>query len=265
MTKVALIPSSWSTQYTGFFTILRKESTRIIRIWSQTLLPTVITTALYFLIFGKILGERISLDNGIHFINYIIPGLIMMAVLNNAYSNTSSVVFGLKFSGSIDEEIISPLWASTILLGHVLGGVLRGLFVGMLVLFLSMCFAEVTIISPFLLFITALLTAFLFSLAGFFNALFAKKFDDIALIPSFVLTPLTYLGGVFYSINQIPEMWQTVALCNPILYIVNSARFAMLGTSDINYLYTFYVLIPLIIAMSRLCLYMINDARRLKL
>lgn len=257
--------STWSLQATGLFTIVRKETTRILRIWTQTLLPTVVTTALYFLIFGKILGEKITLNSGIDFIHYIIPGLIMMAILNNSYSNTSSVVYGLKFSGAIEEEIISPLWASTILLGHVLGGVLRGLLVGVLVLALSSCFATITIASPALLIATSLCTAMLFSVAGFFNALFAKKFDDIALIPSFVLTPLTYLGGVFYSIDQVPSFWQKIAMANPILYIVNSARHAMLGTGDMNPYYTFYLVLPLIVLLTWVCISMIVDARRLRL
>lgn len=257
--------NTWSLQWTGLLTILRKETTRILRIWSQTLLPTVITTALYFLIFGKILGEKISLSSGIDFIHYIVPGLIMMAILNNSYSNTSSVVFGLKFSGAIEEEIISPLWTATILLGHVLGGVLRGLLVGALVLALSSCFATIKIHSYGLLIATALASALLFSLAGFFNALFARKFDDIAIIPSFVITPLTYLGGVFYSINQVPAFWQKIALANPILYIVNSARYAMLGTADMNPYFTFYLVIPLTALLTWVCIFLIHDGRRLRL
>lgn len=257
--------SLWQIQINGFCTILRKEFTRLFRIWTQTMLPTIVTSILYFLIFGSILGRQIDLEHSYSFIDFITPGLVMMAVLNNAYSNTSSVVFGLKFSSAIEEEMVSPMWPSIILWGHVLGGVVRGLLVGFLVLLCSLFFTHITIQAPLLLFATALCTSILFALAGFFNALFAKKFDDIALIPNFVLTPLSYLGGVFYSLHQLSPTWQAIAQVNPILYIINTTRYATIGMADLNPYGTFALVIPLIIVMHGICIYMIKDGGRLRL
>jgi ABC-2 type transport system permease protein len=220
-------------QLTGFVTLARREMTRVFRIWPQTLLPSVITTTLYFLIFGSFIGSRIGSIDGVRYIDYIIPGLIMMSVITTSYSNVASSVFSGKFQRSIEELMVSPMKTSTILFGFIVGGMIRGCLVGALVTCVSLLFSPFTPYHLFLIVGVMILTSFLFALGGFFNALFAKKFDDISIIPTFVLTPLTYLGGVFYSITLLPGFWQKVSLFNPILYIVNMFRYGFLGLSDI--------------------------------
>jgi ABC-2 type transport system permease protein len=215
-------------------TLVRKEYTRIVRIWIQTLVPPAITMTLYFVIFGNLIGRRIGEMGGFSYMAYIAPGLIMMSVITNAYGNVVSSFFGAKFARHIEEMLVSPMPNSLIIIGHVAGGVVRGLLVGALVTLIALFFTDLRPEHPFITISVVFLTAVVFSLAGFINAVYAKKFDDISIIPTFVLTPLTYLGGVFYSINLLPDFWQTVSLANPILYMVNAFRYGILGVSDIG-------------------------------
>jgi len=220
-------------QWVAFMTIVRKEIRRYLRIWMQTLLPSAITMSLYFVIFGTLIGSRIGEMDGFSYMQFVVPGLIMMPIVTNSYSNVVSSFFGAKFNHSIEELLVSPMSNATIILGHVAGGVVRGLMVGALVSIIALAFTRLTVQHPFVTFSMVVLTSVVFSLAGFINAVFAKKFDDISIIPTFVLTPLTYLGGVFYSISLLPEFWQKVSLANPILYMVNAFRYGVLGASDI--------------------------------
>jgi len=242
-----------STQWVGLTTIVSKEMVRFLRIWSQTLLPSAITTTLYFVIFGHLIGRRIGLIDGVTYMQYIVPGLVMMAIITSAYSNVSSSFFGLKFQRSIEELTISPMPNIFIILGFVLGGVMRGLLVGIIVTIIALCFTHLHVIHPGMMITVAILSALLFSLAGFINALFAKKFDDVMLVPTFILTPLTYLGGVFYSINMLPTFWQKISLLNPILYIVNAFRYSVFGISDIDVTYAFALIVVVTVGLFYLC------------
>ncbi len=225
--------STLQTNWVGFKTIVHKEIFRVLRIWVQTLVPPAITMTLYFIIFGNLIGSRIGEMGGYTYMQFIAPGLIMMSVITNSYGNVVSSFFGAKFARHIEEMLVAPLSNATIILGHVVGGVMRGLFVGAAVACIALFFADLTIVNPWVTLSMVILTATVFSLAGFINAVFARKFDDISIIPTFVLTPLTYLGGVFYSISLLPPFWQNVSLANPILYMVNAFRYGILGTSDI--------------------------------
>uniref|UniRef100_UPI0009321279 ABC transporter permease n=1 Tax=Suttonella ornithocola TaxID=279832 RepID=UPI0009321279 len=218
----------------AFFTLLYKEIHRFIRLWTQTLLPSTITTTLYFLIFGQLIGSRIGNFEGFNYADYIAPGLIMMAVINNAYNNVVSSFYGARFNNSVEELLISPMPNALILAGFVTGGVLRALIVGTLVTLVSFFFTNISFAHIGVMLIILLLTAIAFSLAGFINACYARSFDDVALVPTFILTPLIYLGGVFYSISMLPEFWQQVSKLNPILYMVNGFRFGFLGISDVS-------------------------------
>lgn len=218
----------------GFQTIVLKELSRIIRIWMQTLLPPVITMTLYFIIFGNLIGRRIGLMDGFDYMQYIAPGLIMMSVITNSYGNVVSSFFGAKFGKYLEEMLVSPLPNWLIIVGHMAGGMARGLMVGIAVTIIALFFTDLHMYSLPVTLSVALLTSAVFSLAGMINAIFAKKFDDIAIVPTFILTPLTYLGGVFYSINMLPEFWQGVSRANPILYMVNAFRHGILGVSDIG-------------------------------
>lgn len=220
-------------------TILIKEIVRFSRIWTQTLLPPAITMTLYFIIFGRLIGSQIHGIHGFVYMQYIIPGLVMMSLMTNAYSNTSSSFFGAKFSKSIEEMLVSSMPGYIMLLGYTIGGAIRGLLVGFIVILISMLFTHLHIHNILIVLIMALLSSMLFSVGGFINAIFAKKFDDISFIPTFVLTPLTYLGGVFYSIDQLPPFWKTVSALNPILNIVDTFRYGMLGYSDVNIYFGF--------------------------
>jgi ABC-2 type transport system permease protein len=215
-------------------TIARREVTRILRIWGQTLVPPAITMTLYFLIFGSLIGSRIGTMGGFSYMDFIVPGLVMMAVIQNAYGNISSSFFGAKFGRHVEELLVSPMPNWVILGGYVAGGVLRGLMVGAIVLVIAMFFTHVRVPHPFVTFTTVLLGATIFSLAGFVNAVYAKKFDDIAIIPTFILTPLTYLGGVFYSVRVLPPIAQTATHANPIFYMVNAFRYGLLGETAID-------------------------------
>ncbi|XID74232.1 ABC transporter permease [Alkanindiges sp. WGS2144] len=215
-------------------TLVTKEIRRFMRIWPQTLLPPAITMSLYFVIFGNLIGSRIGQMNGYSYMQFIVPGLIMMAVITNSYSNVVSSFFSTKFQRSIEELLASPVPHHIILVGYVIGGVVRGLLVGLIVTLLSLFFTELSILHVFVTVFTVLVTAILFSLGGFINAVYARSFDDISIVPTFVLTPLTYLGGVFYSMDQLGPFWQKLSLLNPIVYMVNAFRYGILGASDVN-------------------------------
>ena len=230
----------------AFQTILIKETLRFLRIWIQTLLPPAITTALYFIIFGKLIGGQLGPVEGLTYTQYIAPGLIMMAVITNSYSNVVSSFFSAKFQRHIEEMLVSPLPNAVIVLGFVGGGVARGLAVGLTVIAVSLFCAELHWQHPLVTFAVMVLTAVLFALGGLINGIFAKSFDDISLVPTFVLTPLTYLGGIFYSIKMLPPFWQDASLFNPILYMINAFRYSILGVSDIN----IYLALAIIVALT---------------
>ncbi|HEY5789193.1 MAG TPA: ABC transporter permease [Gammaproteobacteria bacterium] len=217
----------------AFWTILVKEVRRYLRIWVQTVVPAAISTALYFLIFGQLIGSRIGDMDGHRYIDFIVPGVIMMAIINNAYSNVVSSFFSAKFQRHVEEMLVSPMPNAVILLGFVSGGVARGLTVGVAVTLVSTLFIDLQVHHLGLTLAVAVLTATLFALGGFINGVYAKSFDDISIIPTFVLTPLIYLGGVFYSIELLPEFWHGVSLFNPILYMINAFRYGFLGVADI--------------------------------
>ncbi|MDI9818753.1 MULTISPECIES: ABC transporter permease [unclassified Legionella] len=221
-------------QIIALYTLVRRELVRMFRIASQVFLPPVITTALYFLIFGSLIGERIGPVQGVSYPQFIAPGLIMMSVITNAYSNVSTSLFSVRFQKSIEEMLVSPMHDSLLLFGYILGGMLRGLIVAILVFLVSCFFVKIQFNHLPLTFFVVLLVSALFSLAGFINAMIARNFDDVMIIPTFVLAPLTYLGGVFYATNMLPPFWQTVSHLNPILYMVNALRYAMIGQQEVN-------------------------------
>ncbi|ABY68870.1 ABC transporter permease [Actinobacillus pleuropneumoniae] len=231
---------------TGFFTLSAKESRRIIRIWRQTLVPPIITTTLYFLIFGKLIGGRIGEMNGVSYMQFIAPGLVMMNAITASYVNTASSFFLSKFTRNFEELLVSPLSTHNIIWGYVMGSIVRGGLAGILVMLVALCFVSFDIHSWTIILLTLLMTTVAFALGGLINAVYAKSFDDVGLIPTFVLTPLTYLGGVFYSISLLPEFWQTVSKFNPIVYMINGFRYGFLGISDVSVSYTFVVLISFI-------------------
>lgn len=250
---------NFKQNYIAFQTIVIKEVVRFMRLWMQTVLPSAITMALYFVIFGHFMGQRIGLMHGFAYIQYIAPGLIMMAVITNSYSNVSSSFFLAKFQKSIEEILISPIPNHLILFGFVFGAVLRGLIVGLVVTVLTYFFTKLPVHSLMLTFFIALLSALLFSLAGFVNAIFARKFDDIAIIPTFVLTPLTYLGGVFYSVNMLPDFWRSLSFFNPVLYMVNAFRYAILGSSDVSLSIAITIILGFTTALLILALYLLKQ------
>mgnify|MGYP003574937848 CR=1 FL=1 len=226
--------TSWYRTFIALRTLLSKEVMRFLRIWTQTLLPPAITMSLYFIIFGKFIGSQIADIHGYTYIQYIVPGLVMMSIMTNAYANTASSFFLTKFNKSIEEMIVSPMPNWVTMLGFVCGGSLRGLFVGFIVLLIAFLFTHIPLSHIGIILLMAILSATVFSLGGFINAIYAKRFDDIAFIPTFVLTPLTYLGGVFYSLHQLPPFWQTISKFNPILNMVDTFRYGMLGIADLN-------------------------------
>ncbi|QIK80750.1 ABC transporter permease [Lysobacter sp. HDW10] len=214
-------------------TIARREVARILRIWSQTLVPPAITMTLYFLIFGGLIGRQIGKMDGVNYMAFIVPGLVMMSVIQNSYGNISSSFFGAKFGRHIEELQVSPMPNWVILGGYVAGALLRGLMVGAIVMCIALLFTRLSVPHPFITLASVFLGAVIFSLAGFINAIFAKKFDDVAIVPTFILTPLTYLGGVFYSVKLLPDWAQTLTHLNPIFYMVNAFRYGLLGVSDV--------------------------------
>lgn len=245
-------------QLIGLYTIVHRELVRMLRIASQVFLPPVITTLLYFLIFGAIMGQRIGAIEGVSYCLFIAPGLVMMAVITNAYANVSTSLFSVRFQKSIEELLVSPIHYSLILLGYTLGGVLRGVIVALLVLMVSYFFLSFDLKQlPATLLIVALVAA-VFSLAGFTNGMLARSFDDVAIIPTFVLTPLTYLGGVFYSTQMLPPIWQHITRFNPIFYMVNALRHVMIGQQDVNLLLAMSIIGSLLIFLTILNLILLK-------
>jgi ABC-2 type transport system permease protein len=236
----------WHRYWITFSTLLQKEVLRFSRIWVQTILPSAITTTLYFVIFGRLIGERIGPMDGYAYMDFIVPGLVLMAVITNAYSNVVSSFYSSKFSRYVEELLVSPAPPWVILAGYVAGGAARGVTVGIVVMLVAMLFTEVTPHSLAVTLVVFVLTAVLFALGGFINAVFANSFDDISIVPTFVLAPLTYLGGVFYSIELLPGFWQYVSLLNPVLYMVNAFRYGLLGTSDIPLFMAFVIILGFI-------------------
>ncbi|NOX70113.1 MAG: ABC transporter permease [Gammaproteobacteria bacterium] len=239
-------------------TIMRKEVLRVLRIWIQTIVPPAITMTLYFIIFGNLIGRRVGSMDGYDYMQYIAPGLIMMSVITNSYGNVVSSFFGAKFGRHIEEMIVSPMSNAAIIVGHVAGGVMRGIFVGILVTVIALGFTQLEVQHPFITMSMVLLSSIVFALAGFINAVFARKFDDISIVPTFVLTPLTYLGGVFYSISMLPDFWQKVSLANPILYMVNAFRYGILGTSDISIGYAYLIVGIFVVGLFTASLMLLN-------
>ena len=242
----------------GYVTIVRKEITRILRIWGQTIVPPAITMSLYFIIFGELIGRRIGEMGGFTYMQYIVPGLVIMSVITNSYGNMVSSFFGAKFGKHIEELLISPLPNWIILAGYVTGALARGLMVGIVVMGVSLFFTRIEVQHPLIMLSVLLLTAIVFALAGMINAIFAQKFDDIAIIPTFILAPLTYLGGVFYSIALLPEFWQKVSSFNPILYMVNGFRYGVLGVSDVSLYQSYGVILAAGFILFFTCLYLLN-------
>ena len=239
-------------------TLVRKEVIRVARIWIQTIVPPAITMTLYFIIFGSLIGKRIGVMGGFDYMQYIAPGLIMMSVITNSYGNVVSSFFGAKYGKHIEEMLVSPMSNATIIIGHVAGGVIRGLMVGTLVTLIALGFTSLSIEHPLVTISMVLLASTVFALLGFVNAVFAKKFDDISIIPTFVLTPLVYLGGVFYTITLLPDFWQKVSLGNPILYMVNAFRYGILGVSDISIVTAYLIVGIFVIALFTLNLMLLN-------
>ena len=250
--------------YQAFKTIVIKEFLRFIRIWIQTILPPVVTTALYFVIFGELIGSQLAPIDGYSYMDYIVPGLILMAVITHSYANVVSSFYMAKFQKSIEELLVSPVPNHIVLLGYISGGVTRGFIVGLIVALVARYFSDFQIHSYLITFAIVFLTAVLFSLAGFINAIYANSFDDISIIPTFVLTPLTYLGGIFYSINMLPEFWQTVSLANPILYMVNSFRYGLLGISDTNMVHALLIIFTFIIVLYSFAMHLLNIGKGIK-
>lgn len=245
-------------QYIAFTTLLLKEVRRFMRIWMQTILPAAITMALYFVIFGNLIGSQLNDIHGLKYIDYIVPGIILMAIINNSYANVVSSFFSAKFQRHVEELLVSPIPNYLIVLGYISGGVIRGLMVGLAVTIVATFFVDLQFSHVGVTIAVVFLTSMLFALGGFINAVYAKSFDDISIIPTFVLTPLIYLGGVFYSVEMLPEFWQSISLVNPILYMVNAARYGMLGVSDINIVTALTMIILFVVALFVFALYLLN-------
>jgi len=248
----------------AYRTIVTKEIFRFIRIWPQTLLPPAITTALYFLIFGKLIGDRIGAINGVTYMEYIVPGIILMSVISHSYANVVSSFYSTKFQRNIEELLVAPVPNWVILSGYVSGGIIRGLLVGTVVALISLLFADIEVKNPYITLSVMLLTATLFSLAGFINAVLAESFDDISIIPNFVLTPLSYLGGVFFSVKMLPNIWQSISLGNPILYMINAFRYGLIGVTDVDIQLAFMMTGGLILILTLVSLFLLHKGIGIK-
>ena len=255
---------SLQEQWVALVTILRKEVKRYLRIWTQTLLPSAITMSLYFVIFGSLIGSRIGDMGGFTYMQFVVPGLIMMAIVTNSYSNVVSSFFGSKFNHSVEELLVSPTPNYIILLGYVIGGVSRGLLVAVIVPLVSLFFTDLHIHSFTVVVVIVLMTSILFALAGFINAVYANNFDDISIIPTFVLTPLIYLGGVFYSMDLLPDFWATVSKLNPLVYVVNAFRYGVLGVSDVSLTVAFGMIAVFTVAAWCYSMHLLNTGKRLR-
>ena len=255
---------SWREQYIAFATIVRKEVTRVFRIWPQTLVPPVVTQTLYFLIFGRLIGAQINGIHGVSYMAFIIPGLVMMAVINNSFVNVVGSFFSAKFQRSVEEILVSSASNKVIIAGYITGGVVRGIFVGALVFLVSIFFSRPALSHPGIIVAFIVLTSVVFALGGFLNAIFAKKFDDISIFPTFILTPLIYLGGVFYSVQDLPPFWRALSHYNPVLYMVNGFRYGFHGFSDVNVLLSFLLLAALAVILTALNVYLLGRGTGLK-
>ncbi len=244
--------------------IWTKEITRFARIWIQTLVPPVITMTLYFIIFGNLIGSRIGEMHGFDYMQFIVPGLIMMSVITNSYANVAASFFSAKFQHNIEELLVAPVPTHVVIWGYIGGGVARGVCVGILVTAVSLFFVPLQIYSWWVIVLTLLCTSILFSLGGLLNAVFARTFDDISLIPTFVLTPLTYLGGVFYSLTLLPPVWQAISKLNPIVYMISGFRFGFLGINDVPLYLTFGVLGAFIVGIYILVWWLIERGTGLR-
>lgn len=259
MTSIAV-----NYKYIAFKTLVWKEVRRFTRIWVQTLVPPVITISLYFVIFGNLIGSRIGQMNGYSYMEFIVPGLIMMAVINNSYSNVVSSFFGQKFQRSIEELLVSPVPNYVILAGFIVGGVTRGLAVGLIASVVSLFFTGLHINNLFITVMVVLMSSVVFSLGGFINAIFANNFDDITIIPTFILTPLIYLGGVFYSVDLLPPVWKTISQLNPIFYMVNAFRYGILGVSDVDIVWAFFMLVIFILVLFSFSIFLLRRGTGLR-
>jgi ABC-2 type transport system permease protein len=242
----------------GFRTIVIREYGRIMRIWGQTLVPSAVTSTLYFVIFGSLLGQRVGAMGGFDYRAYLAPGLIMMSIITNSYGNVVSSFFGAKFGKHIEELLVSPLPNWIIVAGYVCGGLMRGLMVGLVVTGVALVFTHLHIHHFLVIIAAAVLTSAIFALGGFINAVFAKNFDQVNWIPAFVLTPLTYFGGVFVSVELLPDWAQKISMANPILHMVNAFRYGFLGTSDVSVTGAFGLMIVLTIALFVWALILLN-------
>jgi len=251
-------------QWIALMTLLRKEVRRFLRIWPQTLLPSAITMSLYFVIFGSLIGARIGQMGGFDYMEFVVPGLIMMAIVTNSYSNVVSSFFGAKFNHSIEELLVSPTPNYIILLGFILGGITRGLLVALIVTCVSLFFTQLPIFSIGIVIGVVVFTSTLFALAGFINAVFANNFDDISIVPTFVLTPLTYLGGVFYSLDLLSDFWAGVSRLNPLVYVVNAFRYGVLGVADVSVSFAFLMIGGFTVAAFFFSLHLLNSGKRLR-
>lgn len=251
-----------------YFTALKglavKETNRYLRIWIQTLVPPVITTSLYFIIFGNLIGRRIGEVGGFSYMEFIVPGLIMMSVITSSYSNVSSSFFSQKFQKNIEELLIAPVPTHIIIWGFVIGGLGRSILVGTLVTIISLFFVPLQVYSWSIVVLTLLMTSILFSLAGLLNGIFAQSFDDVSIVPTFVLQPLTYLGGVFFAISMLPPFWQVVSKLNPIVYIISGFRFGFLGVIDVPILFSILISIIFVIVLYGVNWYLIEKGRGLR-
>lgn len=255
---------NFNQQLIAFYTLVRHELVRMFRISTQVFLPPVITTGLYFLIFGEVIGKKVGLVGSVPYVLFITPGLIMLSVITNAYGNVSTSLFSARFQKSIEEILVSPLSNHLLLWGYIVGGILRGGIVALLVFLVSLYFVSTTITHPFLMTLTIILTSAIFSLAGFMNALFAKTFDDVMLIPTFVLTPLTYLGGIFYSTDMLPQFWSNLSHVNPIFHMVNALRYTMIGIPFESFHYAMTVMVFLFVSLFLVNLMLLNRGTGLR-
>ena len=252
------MPSLSAARWTGFVTIIIREYSRIVRIWGQTLVPSAVTAILYFVIFGTLIGRRVGQMGGFEYMQYIAPGLIMMSVITNSYSNSVSSFFGAKFGKHVEELLVSPLPNWVIVGGYAAGGLLRGLLVGLAVTVVSLVFTHLQVHHLLVVLTALLLTSLTFALGGFLNALFAKNFDQVNWIPAFVLTPLTYFGGVFYSVSLLPGWARSLSYANPILYMVNAFRYGFLGVSDVDIRFAYTMMIGAAVTLFALCVWLLQ-------
>lgn len=254
----------FSLYFTALKSLAVKETNRYLRIWVQTLVPPVITTSLYFIIFGKMIGSRIGEMGGFSYMEFIVPGLIMMSTITSSYSNVSSSFFSQKFQKNIEELLVAPVPTHVIIWGFVFGGLGRSTLVGTLVTIISLFFVPLHVYSWVIVVLTLVMTAILFSLAGLLNGIFAQSFDDVSIVPTFVLQPLTYLGGVFYSISMLPPIWQTISKVNPIVYMISGFRYGFLGTIDVPIFLSIGILVLFIVVLYSVCWYLIQKGRGLR-